>query len=249
MLAAVERWLMTSLGKLEKQSKKQLRKIPKFISSPKKSLKFVANKKKKVSQQPTVQDQKPIFFHSTKQLQSSSLSVDSQILLHALEIRSKQRAFIDLCYKHQEFFEASLGIDSYILSMCWIYFQRVGFRQHEYTSDRLFQGLYIAVATEEDSPQGRDEIIAYSIGVSLENLDQDYVPVKKKCTFLDHDAWTAELEMFFRKTFGQFWKLLQFQTLVSEIDCSLVMQNMEDECEFMAKPRTDATLSNFHAFE
>jgi len=46
MLAAVERWLMTSLGKLEKQSKKQLRKIPKFISSPKKSLKFVANKKK-----------------------------------------------------------------------------------------------------------------------------------------------------------------------------------------------------------
>jgi len=122
-------------------------------------------------------------------------------------------------------------------------------KHSKYTSDRLFQGLYIAVATEEDSPQGRDEIIAYSIGVSLENLDQDYVPVKKKCTFLDHDAWTTELEMFFRKTFGQFWKLLQFQTLVSEIDCSLVMQNMEDECEFMAKPRTDATLSNFHAFE
>jgi len=132
--------------------------------------------------------------------------------------------------------------------MAFIYFERAGLRSLEYTSERLFQAICLALATEEDSPEGLDEITGYFIGFSTSNMNHfDHLYVRVKTIWSDHKQWRKALRTF-NAGRDTFWKRLNYRTLVTKEEVLNTIQSFKNFLLFK-HPRTPRTLQLFYPFE
>lgn len=77
------------------------------------------------------------------QYYSSTLS--SEVILAIIERKAKIKAFYSLCERNSDFLQQSKVIDGYLLSICFIYFQRIYLDIDKYNDENLFSAMVLAI--------------------------------------------------------------------------------------------------------
>jgi hypothetical protein len=175
-----------------------------------------------------------------------SLAIDfSKIELEDDESQ-RRRKFIALCNKNINFFETTVVFDGYLISHAFNLLCRANISSSELNMDLIFSALWLSCATEEDSPEGIDEIMSFHIGNYIDNFDREYVAVRCRNLFedeLEYQRYVAE----FHKIKDDLWRRMGHNTLVREEDCTKVMSELKEN-EIFQRIRTHKDLELFAPF-
>jgi len=141
----------------------------------------------------------------------------------------KRDAFLEACRDHLKYFEYSHVCDAWLLAIAFIYLERAQVPVERY-AENLFLAIWVAIAMEEDSVRGLDEMIVYLIGLSTVQKNFAYVTMHDmswRYKEETHWIWEMQYHDFITAKDTFLSKALDFSTLVPRETCERVMTAFE----------------------